>query len=173
MISTVPMLMTLQTTLRPTLRPPASTDATSQGRRCRPDAYSLTYKAEAAETGGRLVCVEISVPPGVGIPPHRHRNEDEAFYVLAGCVIIEGDDCGVGGVSLEAGGFFYGPRGRVHGFRCGGTDAARLLVLVTPGTGTGAMFAELAELGPRMGERMDPAQVAAVCGRYGVTFVRP
>ena len=134
---------------------------------------SMIYKSEAGETGGRLVCVEITVPPGVGIPPHRHRDEDEAFYVLAGRVIIEGDDCGEGGVGLDAGGFFYGPRGRVHGFRCGGTDAARLLVFVTPGTGTGAMFAELAELGRRMGERMNPAQVVAVCDRYGVTFVGP
>lgn len=134
---------------------------------------TLAYKAEAAETGGRLVCAEITVPPGVGIPPHRHRDEDEAFYVLAGRVIIEGDGCGEGGVGLEAGGFFFGPRGRVHGFRCGGTEAARLLVFITPGTGTGAMFAELAELGRRMGERMDPAQVVAVCDRYGVTYVRP
>ncbi|MBL6457651.1 cupin domain-containing protein [Belnapia sp. T6] len=134
---------------------------------------SLTYKAEAAETGGALACAEIAVPPGVGIPLHRHRDEDEAFYVLAGRVIIEGDGCGDGGVSLEAGGFFYGPRGRIHGFRCGGPETARLLVLVTPGTGTGAMFAELAELGRRMGDRMDPAEVVAVCGRYGVTFTRP
>jgi hypothetical protein len=24
-----------------------------------------------------------------------------------------------------------------------------------------------------MGDRMDPAEVVAVCGRYGVTFTRP
>lgn len=34
----------------------------------------MTYKAEASETGGRLVCAEITVPPGQGIPPHRHSD---------------------------------------------------------------------------------------------------
>jgi quercetin dioxygenase-like cupin family protein len=147
--------------------------APGMGRREEVLGTGLTYKAEAAETGGRMICVEIAVPPGVGIPPHRHRDEDEAFYVLAGRVVILGDGCGEAGVALEPGGFFHGPRGLVHGFRCDGQETARLLVLVTPGSGTGAMFAELAGLGRRMGERMDPAEVVAVCGRYGVTFAAP
>ena len=121
-----------------------------------------TYKVEASETGGQLVCAEITVPPGQGIPPHRHNQEDEAFYVLAGRVVIEGDECGDGGVSLDAGGFFYGPRGRVHGFRCDGDETARLLLLVSPGTGIGAMFTELAAL-TRQQQRdgVDPAHVVA------------
>jgi quercetin dioxygenase-like cupin family protein len=127
---------------------------------------SLAYKAEASETGGQFICVEITVPPGIGVPPHRHSNEDETFYVLEGQVVIEGDDCGEAGTRLGAGGLFYGPRGQVHGFRCDGAETAKLLVLVTPGTGTSAMFAELAALG----RSMDPQQVAAICGRYGVTF---
>jgi len=131
---------------------------------------SMIYKAEASQTGGRLVCAEITVPPGQGIPPHRHDAEDEAFYVLSGCVAIEGDDCGGGTVSLDAGGFFYGPRGRIHGFRCTGTQTARLLVFVTPGTGIGAMFTELAELTRQQDNGLDPAQVAAVCSRYGIAF---
>jgi quercetin dioxygenase-like cupin family protein len=134
----------------------------------------VTYKVEASETGGQLVCAEITVPPGQGIPPHRHSDEDEAFYVLAGRIIIEGDDCGTDGTRLGAGSFFYGPRGRVHGFRCEGTETAKLLVLVTPGTGIGAMFAELAEL-TRQGQHdgIEPALVAAVCSRYGIGFTGP
>ncbi|MFC0407316.1 cupin domain-containing protein [Roseomonas elaeocarpi] len=129
-----------------------------------------TYKAEASETGGHLVCAEITVPPGQGIPPHRHTQEDESFYVLAGRVVIEGDDCG-GGVALGTGGFFYGPRGHVHGFRCEGEETARLLVLVSPGTGIGAMFTELAGLTAAGQEGgVDPAHIAAVCGRYGIAF---
>lgn len=131
---------------------------------------SMIYKAEASETGGQLVCAEITVPPGQGVPPHWHSDEDEAFYVLAGRVVIEGDGCGSDGTGLDAGGFFYGPRGRMHGFRCGGTEAAKLLVFVTPGTGIGAMFADLAEMTRQQGDGIDPAQVAAVCGRYGITF---
>ncbi len=130
---------------------------------------SQIYKAEASQTGGQLLCVEITVPPGQGVPPHRHSDEDEAFYVLAGRVVIEGDDCG-NGVSLDAGGFFYGPRGRVHGFRCEGTETAKLLVVVSPGTGVGAMFADLAELTRQQRDGIDPALVAEVCGRYGIAF---
>jgi hypothetical protein len=41
-ISTVQLPMTSQTTLRLTLRPPASTDIRGQGRRRRPDVYPPT-----------------------------------------------------------------------------------------------------------------------------------
>lgn len=89
--------------------------------------------------------------------------------MLAGYVVIEGDGCG-DGIGLGAGGFFYGPRGRVHGLRCEGTETARLLVFVSPGTGVGAMFAELAELTRQHGDGSDPAHVGAVCSRYGIAF---
>jgi quercetin dioxygenase-like cupin family protein len=132
---------------------------------------ALRYKAEPAETGGRMACVEITVPPGAGVPPHRHEAEDEAFYVLSGRVTISGDDCEGGAVRLEAGGFFFGPRGRVHGFRNEDGEAARLLVVVTPGTGIAAMFADLAALGREGAGGPDPARVAAICAGYGITFV--
>jgi quercetin dioxygenase-like cupin family protein len=132
---------------------------------------ALRYKAEPAETGGRMACVEITVPPGAGVPPHRHEAEDEAFYVLSGRVAISGDDCEGGAVRLEAGGFFFGPRGRVHGFRNEDGEAARLLVVVTPGTGIAAMFADLAALGREGAGGPDPALVAAICAGYGITFV--
>jgi quercetin dioxygenase-like cupin family protein len=133
---------------------------------------SQIYKAQSDQTGGRLVCVEISVPPGSGVPPHRHTEEDEAFYVLSGQIVIEGDDCGGAPVHLGAGSFFYGPRGRVHGFANHGVDIAKLLVFITPGTGIEAMFAGLAEL-TRNSATIDPAAVAALCSGYGITFAAP
>ena len=132
---------------------------------------AVRYKAEPSETGGRMACVEVTVPPGTGVPPHRHEAEDEAFYVLSDRVTISGDDCGGGAVRLEAGGFFFGPRGRVHGFWNEDGEAARLLVVVTPGTGIAAMFADLAALGRERAGAPDPARVAAICGGYGITFV--
>lgn len=134
----------------------------------------LLYKADPTQTAGHLVCVEITVPPGQGIPPHRHTDEDEAFYVLAGRAVIQGDGCSPDGTILTPGGFFYGPRGHVHGFRCDGTETAKLLVFITPGRGIGAMFGELADLTRRQ-ERdgLDPARIAEVCGRYGIAFVTP
>lgn len=133
---------------------------------------SLRYKAEAPQTGGQLVCAEITVPPGQGIPPHRHSEEDESFYVLEGSIAVDGDDCGGNGIRLDAGGFFYGPRGRVHGFRCVGEDRAKLLVFITPGTSIGKMFAELAELTWQQGDTANPAAIAELCGHYGIAFER-
>jgi quercetin dioxygenase-like cupin family protein len=133
-------------------------------------AVRQTYKARATQTAGSMVCVEVDVPPGAGVPPHRHSAEDESFYVLQGQVVIEGDDCGDTPIRLDAGGFFYGPRGRVHGLRNEGPGAAKLLIFITPGTGIEAMFAGLAEL-THNSNPVDRANVTALCGEYGIDFV--
>src|SRR5580698_6095919 len=116
---------------------------------------SHIYKAQSHQTAGGLVCIETTVPPGQGIPAHRHSQEDESFYVLSGQIVIEGDDCGGEPVRLDAGSFFYGPRGRVHGFRNEGAATAKLLIFISPGTGMEAMFAGLAEL-TRKSSVIDP-----------------
>jgi quercetin dioxygenase-like cupin family protein len=133
---------------------------------------SHIYKAQSHQTAGGLVCIETTVPPGQGVPLHRHSQEDESFYVVSGQIMIEGDDCGDDPVRLDAGSFFYGPRGRVHGLRNEGPDTAKLLIFISPGTGMEAMFAGLAEL-TRKSSAIDPAAIAAVCGNYGITFEGP
>jgi hypothetical protein len=86
--------------------------------------------------------------------------------------MIEGDDCGDVPVRLDAGSFFHGPRGRIHGFHNEGTETAKLLIFISPGSGIEAMFAGLAEL-TRQSTEIDPAKVAAVCGNYGIEFMPP
>ena len=126
------------------------------------------FKANAQQTAGSMLCAEISVAPGSGIPAHRHANEDEAFYVISGQVVIDGEDTGK--LTLEAGSFFYGPRGRVHAFRNEGTRSAVLLVIAAPGNELGAMYDELAALLGK-GIAIEPATLAEVCSRHGVHFV--
>ena len=142
------------------------------GRRQQVLAVTQTYKADSDRTAGRLVCVEIEVPPGRGVPPHRHANEDESFYVLAGQVVIAGDDCGGNPIRLPTGSFFHGPRGRIHGFRNDTAEPAKILVFITPGTGIEAMFTGLADL-TRQDSQIDPAAVAQLCGEYGIVFEQP
>jgi hypothetical protein len=84
----------------------------------------------------------------------------------------EGDGCGGASITLGAGAFFHGPRGQVHGFRNPGPDAAKLLVFISAATGIEAMFAGLSDLTLRHPDAIDPAEVASICGAYGVTFVR-
>src|SRR5687768_12844659 len=43
-----------------------------------------TVKASGADTGGAFALIEVIVPPQSGPPPHRHRREDEAIYVVEG-----------------------------------------------------------------------------------------
>lgn len=131
------------------------------------------YKLEPHHTAGTLACIEVTVPAGHGIPPHRHGEEDECFYVLAGTIRFEGEDCPGGAMDLATGGFFFGPRGRVHGFSNPGPGEAKLLVIATPGTGLISMFGKLSEITERGLENVDFGEVAATCGAYGIEFVRP
>ena len=144
--------------------------APGRGRRERVLGVSHLYKAESRETAGALTCLELTVPPGEGIPPHVHTREDEAFYVLSGSVTLHGAG---DPALLETGGFFRGPRGHAHGFRNDGTEPATLLIFITPGTGLEAMFGELAALTGREEAHTAPGEIAELCGRYGVTFTDP
>lgn len=119
------------------------------------------WKLEPEQSGGAFMAVEVEVPPGQGVPAHRHTHEDETFYVLSGRVTFEGDDC-ADPVTLGPGGLFHGPRGRVHAFRCDGAQAARILVMVRPAAGMDAMWQELAC------DPGGPELVAAIARRYGV-----
>lgn len=44
----------------------------------------LTYKATGEQTNGLLALAEVRASKGTGSPPHRHRREDEAWYVIDG-----------------------------------------------------------------------------------------
>jgi len=126
-----------------------------------------TFRLEESASGGALAAIEINVPPGLGIPPHTHTQEDELFFVLDGAVEFAGDDL-PGPVTVPKGGLFYGPRGRLHSFR-NPTDApSRFLVIVTPGGGVTGMFADLAAL-----SAPTPESVQEICTRYGCTFAPP
>ena len=127
------------------------------------------FKADAQQTEGKMLCAEITVAPGSGIPPHRHHHEDEAFYALSGQVVIDGEDTGK--TTLETGSFFYGPRGRVHAFRNEAAETARLLVIAAPGGELGAMYSELGKLLQEDPKSMDAGKLSEVCSRHGINFV--
>ncbi|MEW6144256.1 MAG: cupin domain-containing protein [Thermodesulfobacteriota bacterium] len=88
------------------------------------------YLATGEDTGGAYSLFEALVPPkDPGPPPHIHRNEDEAFYVLKGrFTIFSGDE----EFRAEPGDFISLPRGISHSFRSDSDEAGRLLVIVSP-----------------------------------------
>jgi quercetin dioxygenase-like cupin family protein len=128
------------------------------------------YKATAAETAGAFSLWEDVVPPGAGAPPHTHAREDEAFYVLSGEIVVEFEG-EAAPRRVGPGGFFFGARGRCHGYRNVGDKPARVLVLCAPSCGLDQMFAELdAATAAGMPEM---AKVVAIAAKYGVTIAPP
>jgi quercetin dioxygenase-like cupin family protein len=88
----------------------------------------ITVKVEQGASPSFAV-FEAELPPSwEGPPPHLHRNQDEAFYVLDGSVTFS-----LAGRSqlCTAGSFIFVQRGSPHSF--GANDLpARILVMMTP-----------------------------------------
>jgi mannose-6-phosphate isomerase-like protein (cupin superfamily) len=129
-------------------------------------------KATSADTDNRFCCVECTVPPGSGVPPHTHEHEDEAFYVLAGEVIVDSADRPAP-LRLGAGSFFFGPRGCRHAFRNEGSVDARMLVFCTPGAGIERMFADMDAAGQRSRGAPPMEEILAIAARAGVVIAPP
>src|SRR5438552_1251215 len=95
-------------------------------------------KASSDETGGQTTIMEMTIPAGMGPPPHTHSG-GEAVYVLEGKIRYHiGDDVTEGG----PGSFFYIPEGTWENFEP--IEPSRLLVIYIPG-GQEEFFADAGE----------------------------
>jgi quercetin dioxygenase-like cupin family protein len=85
--------------------------------------FSMTLKAEGAQTGGAFSLLEATEPPHFGPPLHVHEDAAEAFYVLEGEYLVF-----LGEVEhrCPAGSFLYVPAGVEHGFRVGDRPSKKL-----------------------------------------------
>ncbi len=121
---------------------------------------SYTYKASGKETGGGYALIEITVV-GDGPPPHIHKTEEEAFYVLEGSlnVLVKEHT-----IKANAGAFVLVPRGTVHTFSKIGTSA-KILVIISP-AGFENFFEEIA--GPP-----DLDKIKALAPKYNLEIVGP
>lgn len=107
--------------------------------------------------------LEITGSPGVGVPMHVHKREDETFYVAEGEVTfsLDGSD-----FSAFAGTAVNLPRGVPHGFRIVAPNS-RMALTISPGNLL-PMMRELASLPP--GES-DMSKIVAICGKFDVHFL--
>ena len=125
-------------------------------------------KATAADTGGQMTIVEVTIPPGFVAPLHVHHWEDEAFWLLEGDAIFE-----VGGTTMEAhaGDYLFGPRDIPHRFT-GGVAGCRMLFILTPG-GFENLVLAMSEpaasrtLPPPSDEEPDVERIGAIAKAYG------
>jgi quercetin dioxygenase-like cupin family protein len=135
----------------------------------RAGGYVLETKATDAHTRGAYAFQEMTVAPGFPwIPPHVHRNEDEALYGLEGEVAVRvGDQVH----TVGPGTYVLMPRGVVHTFSNPGAVPARVLVVSSPG-GVVGYFEEAAALtNASPTGQPDRGQLAALGRRYGIEFV--
>ncbi len=65
-----------------------------------------------------------------GPPPHQHRHEDEAFYILEGTLKFYTSDASF---EATAGELVHLPRGHKHWFKNDSGQVAKALVMVFPG----------------------------------------
>ncbi len=88
----------------------------------------LTTKARGSDTNGGFALFEFHADRNAEPPPHVHRHEDEAWYVLEGEIEFHvGDEHHLAG----PGTFVFGPRDVPHHLTIT-TETARLLTIVSP-----------------------------------------
>lgn len=134
-----------------------------------------SLKAGRDATDGRMTVAEFELPPGFTLPPHRHRDEDELFYVLDGEVTFwcEGSER-----TFTRGGMAWLPRRLAHTFTVAADAPARMFNLHT-----GPQFEAMVEtLGARTSElrlpdppdqEPDLAAVAQVFADHGIDLLSP
>jgi quercetin dioxygenase-like cupin family protein len=137
------------------------------------DADLLEILITREQSGGAYDVVRTTVAPGGGPPPHRHRHEDELFYIVDGTFQFLLEDrlfIAIAGQSV------FLPRGSVHTFRNIGQTRGTLIVVTTP-----SGFADfVADAGvPAIDHRSAPPAVsvgalvtlAEVAERYGIEII--
>jgi quercetin dioxygenase-like cupin family protein len=129
-------------------------------------------KAASDETDGKLTVMEMTIPAGMGPPPHTHPGA-EAVYILEGTLRYHID-----GETIEGGpgSFFYIPKGTLENFEP--TETIRVLVIYAPGANIELFFAEAGEeaqareIPPPPESPPNIEELVAIGERYGME-IRP
>jgi quercetin dioxygenase-like cupin family protein len=121
-------------------------------------------KLTGSETNNAFTLIEQDDAPGVGIPLHVHKNEDELFRVMEGQLKITiGNTTSI----LKSGDIAFCPRGIPHAWEVIGTRNMKSVLLITP-SGLEPMFKELtllADFPP------DFSKVAQIAKKYDIAFI--
>ncbi len=131
----------------------------------------MTVKASGRDTNDALSVVEVFCPAGFGPPPHLHRREDEALYVLEGQMTVS---CGEQTWTATPGSFVLLPRGIPHAFTVAATGPCRVLTINTP-AGFERFVAEAGRPAGRLTlpdpQPPDVPALLAAAAKYGHEFV--
>jgi quercetin dioxygenase-like cupin family protein len=128
----------------------------------------LTIVATAEQTGSAFSLMHERLPRGAEPPPHVHRREDEAFFLLDGDLTVRvGDQV----FTASTGSFVFCPRDLPHLLTVESAEV-RMLTLCTPG-GVEQLFVELGEpandrtLPPDGIDGPDVERIVTLAAHYG------
>jgi quercetin dioxygenase-like cupin family protein len=129
-------------------------------------------KVSAADSGGAVTIMEMTLPAGMGPPPHTHPGR-ESVYVLEGRIRYHIEDETFEG---GPGSCFHIPEGTLENFEP--IETSRIIVAYTPG-GIEAFFgeagepAERRELPPPPTGPPDVERLVAIGEKYGMQIAPP
>jgi len=129
---------------------------------------TVQVKLRGEDTGG-LLSVGIGIaPPGGGPPVHRHRNEDELFYILEGRIrfLANGE-----WTEVTPGGIVFLPRNSVHTFQNVGDTPSKMLVITTS-SGFATFFEKCASVFAVAGPP-DMSRIMGICEEHGIEILGP
>ena len=129
-------------------------------------------KVSSEETGGAVTVMEMTMPAGMGPPPHTHPGA-ETVYVVEGSV-----DYHIGGDTISGGpgAVFHIPAGTLECFEP--TSTTKVLITYRPG-GIERFFAEAGEqaltreIPPPASEPPDFPRIIEIAARYGMIIQPP
>ena len=124
------------------------------------------------ESNGAMTIVQMTIPAGMGPPPHTHPGS-ESVYVIDGTFTYH-----IGGDTVDGGpgSLFHIPAGTLEWFEP--TSTVRVLITYTPG-GIDKFFAEAGEPAERREIPSPPTappdveRLAAIGARYGMQIQPP
>jgi quercetin dioxygenase-like cupin family protein len=129
-------------------------------------------KVASAETDGAMTIMEMTIPAGMGPPPHRHPGS-ESVYVIEGRIRYH-----IAGETFDGGpgSCFHLPAGTLENFEP--VEQSRILVVYTPG-GIEEFFAEAGEAAQR--RELPPAptgppdieRLTAIGEKHGMEIAPP
>jgi quercetin dioxygenase-like cupin family protein len=127
----------------------------------------IRFLVESSDSSGSVSVFECSVPAQARMPaPHSHDAFEETIYGLEGTTTWTVDgralDIGPGEAICVA-------RGVVHGFDNVTAQDAKFLAVSTPGVMSPDYFRELRDVIAAAGGPPDPATIAEVMLRHGLT----
>ena len=121
-----------------------------------------------ADTAGMLSLGEAVMPPmSAGPSLHVHSREDEASIVIKGVLTVQ---VGTEQFEVPAGGVAWLPRGVPHTFANLTTEPVHVVGVIVP-AGLEGMFEEQSAYFASLQGPPDPAAIAEIGARYGVTVI--